>query len=297
MSRREHGSSKAVSSDELLRQEAAVYLPPAVENQLTHIMQRRESVEAALQRMEVGIYDMESELLKHCVSFGGSLFDGFGLERRSNAHRSPVAVLTPMHSSPHMGGGSSASPSGGFEMGTTPASFPGSPLLTTTATGEQHRTYQFLINPFQGDSNGGSDANMGSTSTAVYQVGTKGATSPAFHYRIHFFSPSERVFSACSVGALSRVEIAKSTLGNSNGAAKAVMRSTAAVGAAAARGQGGGKRGRHSSSDSMRAAFAREPDAGPARRRRRDSNDDDDRGDDATAPDGNVGRRRRRHTE
>lgn len=283
MSRRDHVGSKPVNPEEVLRQEAAVYLSPTVEHQLAHIMQRREGVESALQRMDVEIYDLESEFLKHSVSFGGSLFDGFGLERHSNAHRNPVAVLTPLHSSVHAGGGASAA--GSFESNSPP----GSPLLAATASSVPLRTYQFLANSFQGGGGGGSDASGSGASPAVFQVGSKGATAPAFHYRIHFFSPSERVFSACSVGALSRVEIAKSTVKTANGGGKA-----SAV--TAGRGQGLGKRGRLGGRGSVTAAFAREPDAPPSRRRHRNSNNDDD-SDDTTAQNGDFGYRRRRHVE
>ncbi|KPI88619.1 hypothetical protein ABL78_2287 [Leptomonas seymouri] len=295
MSRREHGGNKPASSAELLLQEADVYLSPAVEHQLAYIMEQRERIESALQRMDVEIYDLETDFLKHCVSFGGSLFDGFGLERRFNAHRNPVAVLTPLLSS--QTGGGNASALGGFETGSASGSLPGPPLLTNTAKREQLRTYQYLTNSSQGSSSGGADASMGSASPAVFQVGSRGATAPAFHYRIHFFSPSERVFSACSVGALSRVEVAKSIVDSANGMAKTVARSTVAAGSSAGRGQGGGKRGRYSSNGSVTAAFAREPDAPPSRRRQRDASDEGDDGTDATAQDSDLGRRRRRHTE
>lgn len=295
MNRREHGSGKPVSSDELLRQEAAVYLSPAVEHQLAHIMARRESIESALQRMDVEIYNLESEFLKHCVSFGGSLFDGFGVERRTGAHRNPVAVLTPLHSSSPTTDGASAS--GGFEANTLTGALPRSPLLTTTAAGEQLRTYQFLTSSLQhGGSGGEADGNAGTASAAVFQVGSKGASSPAFHYRIHFFSPSERVFSACSVGALSRVEIAKSTGGTGSGAGKVTTRPMAAASSlSAVRGQGKGKRGRRGGGGVATTAFAREPDAPPSRRRPRGFSDGDDEVEDE---DSNSGpRRRRRRTE
>jgi hypothetical protein len=269
-----------------------VYLSPEVEQQLTNIMARREGVESALQRMDVEIYDLESDFLKHCVSFGGSLFDGFGLERRTGAHRNPVAVLTPLHSSSHTGGGAAeaVSASGGL---------PGSPLRTTAPTGEQLRTYQFPTSSFQGSlGGGGSDTSGSSTAPAVFQVGSKGASSPAYHYRIHFFSPSERVFSACSVGALSRVEIAKSTtVDGGSGVMKGVARSTAAAGVSVARAQGGGKRGRRGGGGPT-GAFAREPNAPPSRRRRRDTEEDEDANEDVSAADSGVfSHRRRRHTE
>lgn len=289
MSRREHGGSKPVNPEEVLRQEAAVYLSPAAEHQLAQVMQRREAVESALQRVDVEIYDLESAFLKHCVSYGGSLFDGFGLERHSNAHRNPVTVLTPLQSSSHLNG--SGAITGSFDNTSTLGGTPTSPHPSTaTAAAEHLRTYQFLTGASLGGSSGeGPDGNGSGASPAVFQVGSKGATSPAFHYRINFFSPTERVFSACSVGALSRVEIAKSTVEGANGAGRPLTV------AAAARGQGLGKRGRLGSRSTATAAFAREPDAPPSRRRRRGDDGDDD-AEDATAQNGEFGFRRRRHT-
>ncbi|KAG5476206.1 hypothetical protein LSCM4_05185 [Leishmania orientalis] len=326
MSRRQHGGSKAASAEEQLRQEAAVFLSPDVEQDLAQILKRRECMERALQRMDVEVYDLETSYLKHCASHGGSLFDGFGLEREGNAHRNPVTVLTPLipSSSPMGCDGSAAAP---ISVDTGPGSMPGSPLFYRVAKGEHARTYRVLSSCFgmggaeggDGSAGGGLTASSRSPTSprtvgkvashppapaAVCEVGCKGFTAPAFHYRIHFFSPSERVFSACSVGALSRVEIAKSTLAGSRGVSTSSTWSTAA---AALRRDGGlGKRSRHSSfgerlkggscsTESPSSAFDRNPNAPLSRRHQRHAKEEvDDVDDDVAAEDGVVDRRRRR---
>ncbi|CBZ28000.1 hypothetical protein LMXM_26_1785 [Leishmania mexicana MHOM/GT/2001/U1103] len=329
MSRRQNGGSKSGNPEQQLRQEAAIFLPPDVEHELAQILQRRESIERALQRMDVEVYDLESAFLKHCVSQGGSLFDGFGLERRDNAHRNPVAVLTPLTtSSSSMGEGGSGIAPLSFEA--APGSSPNSPLLSTVASGQHARTYRALSSFFgvggaSGGSNGSAAADLAvashsptslkalgsaaspSAAAAVFQVGKKGSTAPAFHYRIHFFSPSERVFSACSVGALSRVEIAKSTLAGSMGASTSSTWSTTA--AAAGRGKGLGKRGRASSGGdelrsgrsgtaSLSSALDRHSNAPPSRRHQRHAKEEGSVGDDGVAENGSDDRRcRRRQTE
>nr|CAJ2475311.1 unnamed protein product [Leishmania braziliensis] len=327
MSRRQHGGPKSANPEQQLRQEATVFLSPDVEKELAQILQRRESVEKALQRMDVEVYDLETAFLKHCVSHGGSLFDGFGLERRENAHRNPVAVLTPLatsSSSIGRGGGVISLPR--FDAISTSA--PGSPLLSTIANGEHARKYRVLSSCFGvggigGESNGSAAPDLAVTShsptslktlasvapptasAAVFQIGSKGSSAPAFHYRIHFFSPSERVFSACSVGALSRVEIAKSTLTGSRGVSTSTWSTTVA---AERRGGGLGKCDRGGSADRLRGgrgggtslsrAFGKQPNAAPLRRHQRDANDEVDDVDDSVAGSGSGDRRRRRrHTE
>lgn len=325
MSRRQNGGSKSANPEQQLRQEAAIFLSPEVEDELAQILQRRESIERALQRMDVEVYDLETAFLKHCVSHGGSLFDGFGLERRDNAHRNPVAVLTPLATSSSSigGGGCAIAP-----LGTEAISgfSPSSPVLSTVANGEHARTYRVLSSLFgaggaSGGGNGGAAADLAvashsptslkavgsvappSTAAAVFQVGSKGSTAPAFHYRIHFFSPSERVFSACSVGALSRVEIAKSTLAGSRGVSTSSTWSTTA--AAGGRGRGLGKRGRFSSGEdelrggrngtaSLSSALDRHSNAPPSRRHQRYAKEEDDVDDDGAAENGSDDRRRRR---
>ncbi|AYU79778.1 Histone acetyltransferase subunit NuA4, putative [Leishmania donovani] len=325
MSRRQNGGSKSANPEQQLRQEAAIFLSPDVEHELAQILQRRESIERALQRMDVEVYDLETAFLKHCVSHGGSLFDGFGLERRDNAHRNPVAVLTPVATcASSIGGGGSAIAPLSFEA--TPGSSPSSLLLPTVANGEHARTYRVLSSFFgaggaSGGSNGSAATDLAvashsptslkaagsvaspSAAATVFQVGSKGSTAPAFHYRIHFFSPSERVFSACSVGALSRVEIAKSTLAGSRGEPTSSTWSTTA--AAAGRGKGLGKRGRFSSGGdelrggrsgtaSLLSELDRRSNAPPSRRHQRYAKEEDDADDDDASENGSGDRRRRR---
>ncbi|KAG5476480.1 hypothetical protein LSCM1_04192 [Leishmania martiniquensis] len=331
MSRRQHGGAKCANAEEQLRQEAAIFLSPDVEQELAEILQRRECIERDLQRLDAEVYELETSFLKHCVSHGGSIFDGFGLERHENVHRNPVTVLTPLTpSSPLTGGdGSAAAP---LNVDTALGSTPGSPLLSAIANGEHARTYRVLSSCFgisraEGRGDGSAGAGLGATSrsppspqtggcaaphtaasTAVFEVGSKGSTAAAFHYRIHFFSPTERVFSACSVGSLSRVEIAKSTLADSRGASTSSTWSTAAAaagrrGGLRKRGQqescgervGGGSRSASPSS----SAFVRKPNAPPSRRHQRCAKEAEEDADDGGAAENGGGdrRRRRRHAE
>ncbi|KAG5501961.1 hypothetical protein JKF63_04231 [Porcisia hertigi] len=329
MSRRQHGRLKSANPEEQLRQEAAVFLSPEVEQELASILQRRESTERELERLDMEVYDLESSYLKHCVSYGGSLFDGFGLERHANAHRNSVSVLTPLTtSSSSIGGGGSAFPP--HHCGPTADSAPCSPMHPTAANDEHSRTYRILSSCFSvgggsGRSNCTTAADLAtdshspgsltplanvtlSTAAAgsetAFQVASKGSTAPAFNYRIHFFSPSERVFSACSVGALSRVEVAKSILAGSKGVSTCSTWSTAAT--AVGRGGGLGKRGRRGSNEeeglrgkrggaaSHSSAFDRQPKAPPRQHQRYAREEVVDYADDGVAENGSGDRYRRR---
>lgn len=66
----------------------------------------------------------------------------------------------------------------------------------------------------------------------------------AFHSRVHAFSPNERLFTASSVGALARVELAKSRLADGEGGGRGGGSRRAAYGSAS--GRGGGRRKRTS---------------------------------------------------
>lgn len=214
MSRRD-AAGKTLHSEDGLHSDVEVYLSEKEVENLRRITACRERVQLSMSSLDVEIYDLETEFLKQSVSYGGSLFDGFGLERQSNAHRGAMAVLTPIAASPSSAftgvagvesssGAAAASPSL-LSSGGAVGSSNGSNTSVTTHT----RTYHSPPTPVIT-----ADGVRGATSSCpiTYQVGSKGTTSPAYHYRLNFFSPSERVFSACSVGALSRVELAK-TLG------------------------------------------------------------------------------------
>ncbi|KAK7194367.1 Histone acetyltransferase subunit NuA4 [Novymonas esmeraldas] len=319
MSKRDHGVSKAMGADGQLRQEAAVLLTPEVAEELAHILQRRESTERAVQRLDLEVYELESAFLKHCVSHGGSLFDGFGLERHAGAHRSPIAVLTPLATP--LATSPAALVSAGFDVAT--GSAPGSPLRSAAGGEAQARTYRVLSDCFGVRGGAGAGAavsgcgaaddavgvgapSIGSVLTAggaVLQVGSKGPSAPAFAYRIHFFSPSERVFSACSIGALSRVEVAKSTLADVRGVSTSSAWLTTAAAAAAAAGRGGGlgkrgRGGRGGAASALTNAFDRQPDAPPSRRRQRpvkEEEEDEDDGYGRTGGGTGESRRRRLH--
>lgn len=151
-------------------------LAPGVQRDLQIIASAREALEGRLAAVDERVFNLESIFLRQCVELGGSLFDGFGLERRALQHRS-------------MPRGGSAS-SGSCAASAYPAA--GSPTAAVAA----------VASPL-------SAVPATPLAMAVASATSQEQSGMAFHARLHAFAPSERVFSSSSTGALGRVERAR----------------------------------------------------------------------------------------
>ncbi|CAD2221255.1 Histone acetyltransferase subunit NuA4, putative [Angomonas deanei] len=127
-------------------EEVEVPLSDSTRDTLEALSRERAAMESSLTRLDVRIYDLETEFLKQSVELGGSLFDGFGMERQAR-HQTGMGIVLKKGAS------------------------------DTTASND-----------------------VGGVSTSV-------AGALSYHSRLHSWSPSERVFTASSRGALSRVEM------------------------------------------------------------------------------------------
>lgn len=199
------GSSRGAGS-RTRREGNAVVRVRALSSNLHHdletILLQREALEQRLAAVDEEVYDLESEYLKACVELGGSLFDGYGVERSSLLDAGPACFLASPTAGSPSGRGAGSNPTGY-------ATLLGSPSASSDTMG----VFGAAVN-----SSGGHGTAM-ETSTM------------AFRARTLSFTPAERLFSSSSVGAIGRVEQAKAIAAAGEGSVH---------GTAGRRGSGGG---------------------------------------------------------
>lgn len=259
-------------------------LAPAVAADLDEILRQREAVEEKLAELDERVYDLESVYLTECVELGGSLFDGYGVERSSFlgsgasfffasptvASPSGGSTLTGATAAAAAAAASSSSPSGG-SGGSAFTNFPGSP---STTAGAQAGIYGV----------GGTGRSAGMTSGSMTET-----SALAFRARTQNFTPTERIFSSTSIGAIGRVEQAKAiAAARGTAGSSGAQRFTATAG----RSGGGGATAAVSATSSGGGSWVPKRGTGVMTRRRQRGEEEEAEEEDGVPASGRGARRR-----